>query len=176
MKRSTKMETIGSRFSNVVASGLRAQDLATETDLGKRLPANLLECLKQDLINLSTLVPGTDDAMTTVKSLTGKQQEACMRAVRRVAAIRRTVVRQTRNAEARRAYGVGERTNRRVVKDVVHALRVIIARMEAQPEEAKSFGLVDEDLVSLRNLITDVVSVDQVQEKARAERPGSTRE
>ena len=169
------MESIGSRFSHVVASGLRAQALAAETELGTRLPENLLETLKQDLINLSGLVPGTADAMTNVKTHTGKQQVACTRAFRRIAAIRRTVVRQTQNPDARRAYGVGERTNRKVVKDVVHSLRVIIARMEAQPEEMKSFGFVDGDLVTLRNLLTDVMSVDQVQEMARVERPNSTR-
>lgn len=170
------METTSSRISHVVASGLRALELAAETDLGPGLPENCLDTLRQDTLNLSDLVPGTDVAKIHVKALTGKQQVVCTRASRRVSAIRRTVVRQTQNADARRAYGVGERLSNRVVKYVVSGLRVIIARMEAMPAEAHAFGLTDADLAQLRTLLTEVISVDQEQEKARVERPGSTRD
>lgn len=170
------MQSIQNRFANIVSAGLRAQSLATESDLGPRLPEGLLDSLKQDLNNLSDLNPGADVIRMQVKALTGKQQVACKRAVRRVAAIRKAVVRQTRNPDSRRDYGVGERLSPGVVREVVRGLRVIIARMESHPEEARSFGLFDEDLAELRALVLEVVSTDQVQEQARVDRPGSTRQ
>ena len=102
------MNTINGRISNIVGSGLRAQALAVETDLGKRLPAGTLDSLKQDVANLSDLSPGKDVAMTSVRALTGKQLVVCTRAFHRIAAIRRTVVRQTLECPevARRLRGI----------------------------------------------------------------------
>lgn len=167
---------VNSRLSNIVAAGMRAHALATERAIGDKLPEGLLDSLYQDLTNLSVLIPGTDDARTGVRALTGKQMDACTRAYRRVAAMRRTVVRQTKSLDARRAYGVGERLSVRVVRDIVHALRVIIGRIEAEPAEATSYGFGAAHLEALKAMLADVGAVDTAQEKARVARPLSTRD
>jgi len=170
------MNRVNMRLSLITALAQRALALVAEWGLGPKLPATLLDTAQQDLTNLSVQSPGTDDAKTGVRALTGKQNDACQRAVRRIAAVRRAVTRQTKSLEARRAYGVGESLNARVVRDVLHALRLIVARIEAQPEEARAFGFADEQLATLRTLAVEVALADEAQENARLTRPLSTRD
>lgn len=127
----------------------------------------------------NALVPGqlagTAEASTAVHGLTGRQQDACEKAHRRIMAVRQMVGRQTKLAEVRHLYGIGERTNPQLVEDVVHALRAILARVDAQPEEARAFGLTEAQIAGLRSVLDEVLAADAAQEKARAERPNTTR-
>ncbi len=170
------MARISAKMLNVIQSGLKAQNLVAETDLGARLPPGLLDSLGRDLAILSSLVPGTDDATTTVRKLTARQEVVCRNAHRRIAAIRNTVARLSRSVDVRAAYGVGETLHPKLVKDVVHGLKTVIARLESHPDEAREFGLVEADLVALRASLDEVVATDADQERARVQRPLATRD
>ena len=172
-ERNQVMNSVNIRIAAITASGRRAQALITETNLGERLPQGLLETLGKDIAALS--VPETANADTVAFGLTGKQMEACQRAYRRLSAIRRAVVRQTKNREVRRFYGVGERLAKHVVRDIVHGLEVVIGRMESHPDEAKSFGFAPDTVELLKAHRVEVTGADDAQERARADRPGSTR-
>ena len=170
------MKRVHGRLSNIVARGRRALALVAQTSFEPKLPEGLADALERDIADLSSLIPGADDAETGVRARTARQKDVCRRAHRRIAAVRRTIVRQTKDLEARRAYGVGEQISERVVRDMVHALRLIIGRIEAQPAEARSFGFRDSHLGALRTMLADVLAADLDQESARVALPRSTRD
>ncbi len=75
-----------------------------------------------------------------------------------------------------RAYGVGQPTAYRRVRDVRAALQQIVDRATAVPQEAAGFGLVAADVEAMKGFVDQLAEADTTQEKKRASAPLSTKE
>ncbi|MBI5477979.1 MAG: hypothetical protein HY906_03940 [Deltaproteobacteria bacterium] len=167
------------KFDQITQVGLKAHALATEhfAVLAERLAAGTVDGLAADLARLGALVPGALAVRADAHAATAAQDQALAAGYERVTAVRTAVARTDGlEAAARKAYAVGNRTNPHVVKDVKAALDLIIARAEANPEEARRVGLLTADLAAMKADSAGVTGADDVQERKRAAAPLTTKE
>lgn len=164
-------------FGSILQNGLTAFDLATkhQSVLEPRLPTGLIDQLAADLSTLGAQVPGAKQAHAAAQSATAQQESALSLGYALVSAIRTAVARTDAPAEVRKAYGVGRRINPRLVKDVKLAIGMIVARAGAAPTEAASLGILSSDVTALSAANEAIQGADEVQEKARANAPLSTK-
>ena len=93
-----------------------------------------------------------------------------------MSAIRTAVGRTKPRYDVRRAYGVGQHVDRRVVTHLVVAMNEIIKRATELPEEARGLGVLDRDVEELRLLVATIQRANDEQETSRARAPVSTRD
>jgi hypothetical protein len=165
-------------FNAVTRTGLKALGLAQDhkAALEPRLAAGTLDGLSAALQKLGVEVPGALVMRSTAKTATVSQNEALAAGYSLVTGIRTAVQRRGAAADVKKAYGVGAKTNPRVVKQVAAAIRVILERAGADPGEAAALGILQKDLVALADDLAAITSADGEQEKKRAGAPGATKE
>lgn len=163
--------------TQVTQAALKALELATKhkTALDERLPAGLIDGLGTNLTALGVVIPGAKQAKTVAKAATVTQAEALTKGYASVTALRTLIKSSKASADVRKAYGVGSKVNPEVVKDVTASLKVIIDRAEANPTEAREFGILQRDIDALKANHTTITAADTTQEKQRAAAPQSTK-
>jgi hypothetical protein len=165
-------------FNEINQLALKAQGLATQyaSQIGNRLSAAFLASFAADITGLSVAVPATITSKGGQVQLTAAQAAALDGGYALVKGIRTTVKGHTADNDVLLAYGVGAKVNKRVVKEVTAALQTILNRIEAQPAEAASFDIVDEDVKAIKAALTEIATADQTQEAARAAGPQTTKD
>jgi len=161
------------KFHRIIEKGVEAHRLATEHQLGERLPAGQMDGLAADVATLGSLVPGTEQRKGVGLGATETERSAIRRGADLVSAIRSVLAQAEVSADVRRAYGVGVNYNPRIIKGVVAAMDLVLDRVRKSPEEARSLGILESDIETLRATRSAILSADegQAQEKAKS---GST--
>jgi len=156
--------------------GLKAHGLATQHQaaIGARLSPGFLTALADDLAALVAAGPQVITTRHGSVQLTAAQNQALLAGYKLVKALRTTVKGHEPEKDVRLAYGIGTKVNTGIVKDVTAALQTILDRVTAYPEEALSFGIVNEDISALNAAIAAIAQADQEQEQARAQAPQTT--
>jgi hypothetical protein len=165
-------------FTVITQLGLTAYQLTVQysTQLTGRLAATLVSTLQTDLTSLDVVIPAVLGAHAGSKQSTVAQNDALETAYNYVTAVRHAVGRAQPAASVKTGYGVGTKTNKLIVKDVVTALQGIVTRATNQPTEAQGFGITTADVTAYTAQIAAVKAADQSQETARANAPLSTQQ
>jgi hypothetical protein len=162
-------------FNTITQNALKALGLYTkyQSDLKERLGKDLN--LEGDLALLGVQVPGAKESKNASKTATAEQEAALLRGYELVSAVRTAIARQKPAPEIKKAYGIGVRTNIKVVKDVKAAMNLIINRATENAEEARSVKLLPKDIEELKKRLTEIGDADQTQEEQRASTPQNTK-
>ena len=165
-------------FTVITQLGLTAYQLTQQysTQLAGRLNAALVPTLQTDLGSLDVVIPAVKGAHADSKQSTTAQNDALSTGYDYVTAIRHAVGRKQPDASIKKAYGVGAKTNKLIVKDVVNALQGIVARASGNAAEAQGFGITTDDVTIYTAQIAAIKAADQSQETARANAPLSTKQ
>lgn len=163
-------------FASITQVGLKATSLALEHQevIDARLPGTL-DRLTADLVALGVVVPGTVQVRHEARVATTLQNSLLEQGYARVRAIRETVRKAGAPKDVRRAYGVGQVTDRSMVRHVKAALQQIINRATSTPEEAAEFGFTPEAVTELQTFLASFTEATQTQQKKRAHSPLSTK-
>jgi hypothetical protein len=164
-------------FTSITQTGLKAYNLANthRPEIDARLPGTL-DALGADLETFGAAVPGTVQARHEAQAATTTQNAVLKKGYAQVRAIRATVRKTTTKKEVRRAYGIGQVTNPKVVRDVTAAIQQIVDRAAQAPQEAAEFGLSDAAIAALKTFLASLTDADVTQEKKRAHAPLSTKQ
>lgn len=156
--------------------GVEALAIAREDQarLEARLPAAMIDGLASDLEAFGELVPGALARRAQTRGATAGQNTAAASAARLTAAIRSSVAAAGFDAGARKAWGVGQKVHKRIVKSVRAAGEVILARAAAAPGEARDAGVLPRDLEALAGALTALSGADAVQEDRKVGAKGAT--
>jgi hypothetical protein len=162
-------------FNVITQSALKAYGLYIkyQSDLKERLGKDI--SMEADLALLGVQVPGAKESKSVSKTATAEQEAALLRGYELVTAVRAAISRQKPAPEIRKAYGVGVRTNVKVVKDVKVAISLIINRATENAEEARSVKLLPRDIEELKKRLLEIGDADQTQEEQRARAPQGTK-
>jgi hypothetical protein len=165
-------------FTVITQLGLTAYQLTVQyaTQLTGRLTATLVSTLQADLTSLDVVIPAVKGAHAESKQSTTAQNDALATGYSYVTAVRHAVGRAQPAVSVKTAYGVGAKTNKLIVKDVVNALQGIITRATANVTEAQSFGITTADVTAYTAQLAAIKTADQSQEAARANAPLSTKQ
>ncbi len=166
-------------MTQITQGGLAAYNLATKyaTDLTGRLtPATLVGDLKTDLASLGVVVPAAQTAHGQAVAATAAQNSALEVGYQMLSAARLSVSRKSSDPAVRKGYGIGTRTNKAVVKDVVNGLQTIVTRAQGNAAEATRLAILPADITRYTAQIAAVTAADQAQETARAAAPQTTKQ
>lgn len=165
-------------FNQIIQVGLKAHQLGTQypPNLVGRLGVDLLANLGADLGLLGTVVPAARGAHEDAQQTTAAQGSALLAGHAFVTATRTAVARKKPSKDVAKAYGIGGRLNKNVVKDVKGALQRIVDRASANPVEAQGFGILPADVALMQKQIEAIEAADAAQEAARAKAPLSTKQ
>jgi hypothetical protein len=166
------------QFTDIEQGGRKALGLAKKhaKEVGDRLPSGLVTGLEEDVDQLKGLIAGATTARAKAKAATASQAKATAGAWARISAVRTAVARSGASKAVQKAYGVGGSQKTTSVKHAVSGLQQIIDRATANPEEARSLGILSADVTALRASLKDVLGADATQEDLRAAAPATTRE
>ena len=164
-------------FSAIAQLGLRAQALAdkNKAKIGLRLSALFLTGFADDLAALTAEVPAALTVAHGRVQLTAEQVKTLATGYQIVRGIRMTVKSGKPTKEVLLAFGVGVRTNAKVVKEVTTAIQKILARVAAAPNEAASMDIIPDDVAALTAALSAIQKANAVQSKGRAGAPQSTK-
>lgn len=178
-KKSAKGDTKPAQdFSIIEQAGLKAKNLADQykTEIGNRLSAVFILAFAADLAGLVVAVPTAITTQQGSVQLTAAQATALGKGYLLAKGFRETVKSQEPGDDVLLAYGVGARTNKKLVKDVTAALQMILDRILAMPAEAAMFEFVTEDTDALKAALTAIKDADKAQEAGRAAAPQTTKD
>jgi hypothetical protein len=164
--------------TQITQTGLTAYNLATKyaAQLTGRLGATLVADLGTNLTSLGAVVPAAITAHDTSVAATATQNTALEAGYQMLSAVRLSVTRNSADPAVRKAYGVGAKTSKLVVKDVKNGLQLIVNRATANATEAAGLGILPADVTRYTAQIAAVDAADQAQEKARASAPATTKQ
>jgi hypothetical protein len=165
-------------FTVITQLGLTAYQLTQQysTQLAGRLSATLVSTLQSDLTSLDVVIPAVLGARAGSKASTKAQNDALEAGYAYVTAVRHAVARMQPSESQKSAWGVGTKTKKTIVKDVVNALQGIVTRATAQPTEATGFGITTADVTTYKAQLTAIKAADQTQEATRANAPLTTKQ
>ncbi len=132
-----------------------------------RLPEGAIDALAEDLGAIGVIVPGALKARLERRGATESQTEAAAHAKDLVMGIRRSLATAGLSKATRAEYGEGSRLAPEVVKSVVGAGEQILSRAAAHPEEVRAAGILERDLVALREAIDAAIAADRTQESRK---------
>ena len=138
------------RFDDITQAGLKAHQLALRHGLGERLPAGMLDGLQADIATLGALVSGAGQVRDEAKTATKSTKDALAYAYDQLRAIRALVAGSSTAQSVRSAYTIGQKVDPKIVSSVDKAIRRVLERVDAKTEEARSFGILESDVLSLR--------------------------
>jgi hypothetical protein len=165
-------------FADVTQLGHKAANLALlhAAALAPRLPPTTVSTLVDDLDLLGTVVPGAKQVRHEAKVATADQDAALRAGYARVKAVRSAVKKARATDEVKKAYGVGQRVNPALVRDVKSVLKLILDQAAESPAEAASLGIVQKDLDAMTAAHKAITEADKAQEQKRAKAPLGTQE
>jgi len=164
-------------FAGIIQIGIKAYTLAVahKTEIEARLPGTI-DALGKDVDTLAAVIPGAVQARHEAKVATHTQNVLLRQGHTQVKAIRKIVRNSSAPADVQRAYGVGQFTNWKVVRDVKAAIKQIVDRASSAPLEAANLGLVPSAVAALQDFLKTLTDADMAQEEKRATAPLSTKE
>jgi hypothetical protein len=168
----------GKDFEDIKQKGLKALKLIEGEDPAflDRLPENTVSELSTALTALGVLVPGARTVRHQARTATVTQAEALASGFALVSAVRTAAIRRSLPAAVRKAYGVGAKTNPKVVGHVTSGIDLILERAQAMPDEARTLGLTAADLTALGEAKVAILGADETQEGKRAASPLTTKQ
>ena len=157
-------------------SGLKAYELAQEfkAQLDPRLPAGLLEGLKEDLAAISMIEGEAGAEVDEIKGYTGTQNQHCRKGVEFASAVREALKRGKASSDVLKAAGVGGRMNEGKVSSVVAGVAAIVKAYEKFPEEFRRAGVLPADIEAAGRILVSLNAADMTQETAKVTKTGST--
>ncbi len=160
----------------LIAQGLAAHALATThaARLTPRLAAGLVDGLAADLTVHGALVPGALTARQEKKGATATVATVAAGAASRIASIRSAITHAGLSAGARKAWGVGQKVQARVVSSVIAAAELISRRAAAAPEELRAAGILATDVAALSAAAAALGGADRTQESSKLTAKGAT--
>ena len=164
-------------IDSVVQQGLKALELATEHRdvLESRLGAGAIDGLRSNLMTLGGAVPAQVAARASSKASTVTQARALEGVAHLVTAIRGSVKNHKADAATAKAYGVGNRLDPRVPKQVAAAAKGAIDAWNANPDRGRALGLLDSDIATLTAAAASARTADEEQDVKRATAPLATK-
>ncbi|MFT3776576.1 MAG: hypothetical protein QM820_65385 [Minicystis sp.] len=122
-------------FNAIVQDALKAQGLAEKhkDEIGDRLPAEFVSSFTGDIDALGVAVPAVIGSKGGSVQLTAAQRAALDTGHKLVMGIRTTVQGRNPKDDVLLGYGVGTKTNKNVVKDVMAALTTVLDRVSTTP-------------------------------------------
>ncbi len=164
-------------IDSVVQQGLKALELATEHRdvLEARLGAGAIDGLRGNLTTLGGAVPAQVAARASSKASTVTQAKALETVAHLVTAIRGSVKSHKADAATAKAYGVGNRLDPRVPKQVAAAATGVIDAWNANPDRGRALGLLDSDIATLTAAAASARTADEEQDVKRATAPLATK-
>ncbi len=165
-------------FADIALLGRKASNLAVlhQAALAPRLPLGALSALIADLDALAVAVPGARQVRAEARVATVAQTATLDDGYAHVKAVRSAVKKGGAPKEVRKAYGVGQNIDPRLVRDVKAALNQILDRAAENPEEAAGFGLVQQDLEAIAFAHQAITDADKTQDHKQVTAPRSTQE
>ncbi|MFT3767632.1 MAG: hypothetical protein QM820_19430 [Minicystis sp.] len=165
-------------FANIKQRGLKALNLALvyAAEIGPRLGPNLVSELQNDLGTLGVVVPGAKQAHDEAQGATVTQTVVLSRGYEKASVVRTAVRKAKASDEVKKAYGVGQRMDRRLVRDVKAALNQIIDRATKVPAEAASLGILPQDIDAMKELVETISDAHQTQDEKQASAPQTTKQ
>lgn len=166
-------------ITQITQSGLTAYNLATQYAAaltGRLTPATLVADLGTNLASLGVVVPAAKTAHGVAVAATAAQNSALETGYQMLSAARLSVSRKSVDPAVRKAYGVGTRTSKLVVKDVTNGLQTIVNRATSNATEATALSILAADVTRYTAQIAAIKAADQAQEQARASAPLTTKQ
>jgi hypothetical protein len=158
--------------------GTKAYDLLIryQPTVEPRLPPSTVLELAGDLQSIGAAVPGAKVAHAEASVATATQLVLLAGGAKIAGSVRNLARRAKAPRDVKKAYGVGVRMNVGVVKDVVAVLTLIQNRAAANPAEAASLGITQEDLDAVKQALADIGAAFATTQKKRAAAPLSTKQ
>lgn len=165
------------KHSRAVELGVAAHALVTEdrAALEPRLSPALIDGLGADLSAFGELAPGAIQERAERKASTVGQHEAAARVAALVSGMRLAVTNAGLGAAARKAWGVGQKVDARVVKRTVAAGEMAARRGATAPDEARTAGILPSDLEALAAALDALRGADAAQEQKKTTAKVATR-
>lgn len=165
-------------FAVIAHLGHKATHLATvhQAALDPRLPPNTLSTLISDLDLLGVVIPDAKQVRHEARVATADQDATLQAGHELVKAVRAAVKKAGAAKEVKQAYGVGQVVNPLLVRDVKAALKLILDRAGANPEEAAGLGVLKKDVEAIAAAHQAITDAEKVQEHKMARAPLSTQE
>ena len=156
--------------------GLEALELAGKYKkaLEVRLPAGLLEGLKEDVDRLGAIGAEKRKGVARVKGFTGSQNEALKEAAKWCLAVRDALKKGKAPESVKKAAGVGMIFPNRGVSVAVASLNAVLETYERFPDIYRTCGVLPDDLTEGKSLLTALQSADAEQEGEKTKKKETT--
>ena len=156
-------------------AGLKALELAQEfkTEIEPRLPAGLLEGLKEDVITLAGIAGENKTKVIEIKGFTGSQNQAITGACEWSASVREALKRCKAPSDVQRAAGVGSKFQPTVDSAAASANAILLA-YEKFTAAFRDAGILPDDIAEGKALAAAVSSAEMTQETAITKKSTST--
>jgi len=157
--------------------GIEAYELGTKykKNLEPRIPSGLLEGLKEDLDRLGAIGEEKKKSVARVKGFTGSQKEALKAGITWCSVVREALKRGKAKEEVKKAAGVGMVFSHSSVSAVVAALNAILETADRFQEVFRGCGVLPDDIVEGRSLLTALQNADVTQEAEKTHKKETTR-
>lgn len=134
-----------------------------------RMPAGAIDGLGTDLGTIGGVVPNTIAARTEKKAATQTERVTAKEIGLHVLSIRALIQDTYSDKAVLKAWGVGQKMDNKVTKQVLAAGTVIVNRFAAAPQEGRDAGVTDEDIATLTQQLSSLQGADSSQgEKGRS--------
>jgi hypothetical protein len=156
-------------------AGLKAYELAQEfkTEIEPRLPAGLLEGLKEDVSTLGSIAGEGKTKVVEIKGFTGSQNQAISGAGEWAASVREALKRGKAPKDVQKAAGVGSKFHSTVDSAAASANSVLLA-YEKYTGAFRDAGVLPDDIAEGKVLVAAISSAEMTQETAIAKKTAST--
>ena len=157
-------------------SGLKAYELAKEfkKQLEPRLPAGLLEGLKEDIDVISSMEGDSKTKVVELKGFTGTQGQHLKRGETWTSAVREALKRGKAPADVCKAAGVGSKFGSGVVAAVAASIATVINAYEKFPEAFRGAGVLPSDIETGKRILVSLNSSDLIQETKKVSNTQAT--
>jgi hypothetical protein len=156
--------------------GLQCYELAMKyrKRLDPRLPAGLLEGLKEDLDRLGSIGEEAPKTVARVKGFTGSQEEALKHSFVWCLAIRDALKRGKASEAVKKAAGVGGLFPKKRVSVAIAAVNAIVETYDRYPDVFRNCGVFPEDITEGKNLLNILQGADATQEAEKVKKKETT--
>jgi hypothetical protein len=157
--------------------GLEAYELVTQYKkaLEVRLPAGLIEGLKEDLGTLGAIGEEKKKGVARVKGFTGSQADALKQSFIWCLAVRDALKKGKAPEPVKKASGVGMLFPNKRVSVGVAAVNAIVETYDRFPEVFRDCGVLPDDINEGKSLLNALQTADVTQENEKAKKKDSTR-
>ncbi|NMC00167.1 MAG: hypothetical protein GYA35_07800 [Thermoanaerobaculaceae bacterium] len=157
-------------------AGVKALELANEfrKQLEGRLPAGLLDGLKEDLDLLSRAEGEAQAEIDKLKGFTGTQMENARKGADFCSFVKEALKRGKASKDCQKAAGVGTKMNQKKVSSIIGGVMAIIDAYAKFPEEFRKSGILASDIENGKKIMVSLNASDLLQESAKAQKKQTT--